>query len=191
MNDSATPSPQEREAVLFALAIEKPVAERAAFLEAVCGKDLDLRQRLVALLAAHDEPGGWDKDTADESAVKATVKSEAVASGFHLWSETYDRNLTNIFAIQDDIARTVVAKLKLALAEPTGLPTVQRHTANVEAYELYLKGNGEKLTEPELRQAITHLQEALTRQPDYALAYTGLAGAYGTSPAPAPTIPSG
>ena len=114
--------------------------------------------------------------------LRITAQLINVADGFHLWSETYDRNLTNIFAIQDDIARTIVAKLKLALAGPAVLPSVQRHTANVEAYELFLKGkfHTEKLTEPEVRQAITHFREALTRQPDYALAYAGLAGAYGT-----------
>src|SRR2546427_2729696 len=57
MNDSAMPSPQEREAALFALALEKPVAERAAFLQAVCGSDGVLRQRVESLLAAHDQPG--------------------------------------------------------------------------------------------------------------------------------------
>jgi hypothetical protein len=50
------PSAQERESALFALALEKPVAERAAFLQAVCGGDNALRQRLEALLAAHDQP---------------------------------------------------------------------------------------------------------------------------------------
>ena len=49
MNKSSMPSPQEREAALFALAVEKPVAERAAFLQAVCGNDSALRQRLDAL----------------------------------------------------------------------------------------------------------------------------------------------
>ena len=50
------PSPQERESALFALAVEKPLAERSAFLQAVCGTDSALRQRLEALLAAHDQP---------------------------------------------------------------------------------------------------------------------------------------
>jgi len=56
MNNSAMPSPQERESALFALALEKPVAERAAFLQAVCGADGALRQRLETLLAAHEQP---------------------------------------------------------------------------------------------------------------------------------------
>src|SRR5258705_13709063 len=56
MNNSAMPSPQERESALFALALEKPVAERGAFLQAVCGGDGALRQRLETLLAAHEQP---------------------------------------------------------------------------------------------------------------------------------------
>ncbi|HEY2951082.1 MAG TPA: serine/threonine-protein kinase [Verrucomicrobiae bacterium] len=76
MNPSSLPSPQEREAALFALALEKPVAERAAFLQPVCGADGALRQRLETLLAAHDQPdqalaGGAGKPTA-----KATMKIE-------------------------------------------------------------------------------------------------------------------
>src|SRR6266487_4942882 len=89
--------------------------------------------------------------------------------------------MTNIFAIQDDIARSIVTKLKLTLAGLAGLSSAKHHTGNVEAYELYLKGkfHADKLTETEVTQAITHFQEALTRQPNYALAYTGLAYAYG------------
>src|SRR6185503_687705 len=76
MNNSAMPSPQEREAALFALALEKPVAERAAFLQAVCGADGALRQRLETLLAAHDQPDELLGDAASKPTVKATMKIE-------------------------------------------------------------------------------------------------------------------
>ena len=66
------PSPQEREAALFALAAEKPLAERSAFLQAVCGTDSALRQRLEALLAAHEQPE--DALATATRAVKATIK---------------------------------------------------------------------------------------------------------------------
>ena len=75
MNDSVTASLPEREAALFALAIEKPPAERATFLQAVCGSDSALRARLEALLAAHDQPGGWMNEEADEPSLQATLKS--------------------------------------------------------------------------------------------------------------------
>src|SRR5690242_1415857 len=76
MNNSSMPSPQEREAALFALAIEKPVAERPAFLEAVCGADGALRQRLEALLSAHDRPDELLRDDASSTAVNATIKMD-------------------------------------------------------------------------------------------------------------------
>ena len=79
MTDSAKPSPQAREDVLFALAIEKPSAERSAFLQAVCGSDQALRRRLEALLAGHDRTGGWLEDTGDEAEVKATLKIGTMA----------------------------------------------------------------------------------------------------------------
>src|SRR5258706_11676370 len=78
MNKSSLPSPQEREAALFALAVEKPVAERAAFLQAVCGNDSALRQRLDALLAAHDQPEELLGGHAAQATVKATMKIDLV-----------------------------------------------------------------------------------------------------------------
>ncbi|MBI4663720.1 MAG: protein kinase [Verrucomicrobia bacterium] len=114
--------------------------------------------------------------------VRITAQLINAADGFHLWSETYERDMTNIFAIQDDIARAIVARLKVTLAGPAGVSSPKRHRADVEAYELYLKGRFhiEELTEPEVNLAITHFQQALARQPDYALAYVGLATAYTT-----------
>ena len=70
------PSGQEREAALFALAIEKPVTERAAFLQAVCGADSALRRRLDALLAAHDQPDKLLGDDGDKPTAQATMKIE-------------------------------------------------------------------------------------------------------------------
>ncbi len=72
MNPSAMPSPQEREAALFALALEKPASERPAFLQAVCEKDGVLRQRLESLLATHDPPD--DRAPPQAKAVRPTIK---------------------------------------------------------------------------------------------------------------------
>src|SRR5688572_13284653 len=74
MNNSSMSSPQEREVALFALAIEKPVAERAAFLQIVCGNDNALRRRLQELIAAHDQPGKLLEGAAGQPIVKATMK---------------------------------------------------------------------------------------------------------------------
>ena len=74
MNPSSMPSPEEREAALFALALEKPLTERPVFLQAVCGKDNVLRQRLEALLAAHDQPDELLGDAVATAKVKTTLK---------------------------------------------------------------------------------------------------------------------
>jgi TolB-like protein len=113
--------------------------------------------------------------------LRITAQLINVADGFHLWSETYDRDMTNIFAIQDDIARNIVSKLKGTLLDAAELPGRKHYTSNVQAYESYLKGmvHAEKYTEADLKQAVAYLQQALAAQPDYALAYAGLARAYG------------
>src|SRR6185503_12830287 len=74
MSNSGTPSPEKREAALFALAVEKPVAERPAFLQAVCGADGALLRRLEVLLSAHDRPDELLRDDASNPTVKATMK---------------------------------------------------------------------------------------------------------------------
>ena len=113
--------------------------------------------------------------------LRVTAQLINVADGFQVWSEKYNREMTNIFEIQEDIARNIVTKLELTMAGSTVLPDLKRPTENVEAYALYLKGNfhADKFTELDLRRAIAYFEEALKRQPDYALAYTGLAVAYG------------
>ena len=112
--------------------------------------------------------------------LRVTAQLINVADGYHLWSERYDREMTNIFAIQDDIARTIVAKLKVTLAGLAGLPVAKRGTENVEAYELVLKGKfyAENFTEFGYNQAIDCFTRAVALQPDYALAYAKLARTY-------------
>ena len=75
--NTPTQSTQDREAALFAMAIEVPLGDRPAFLEVVCGKDGALRERLEALLAANDEPDPLLSDAARKPTVKATSDSTA------------------------------------------------------------------------------------------------------------------
>lgn len=111
--------------------------------------------------------------------LRITAQLINVADGYHLWSETYDRDMTNIFAIQDDIARAIVGKLRVTLDPHTS--SLPHRTDDIGAYELVLKGRFymEKLTEPDLRTAITHFESSLVRQPNYARAYAALALTYG------------
>jgi tetratricopeptide (TPR) repeat protein len=103
-----------------------------------------------------------------------------VADGYHLWSERYDRELQDIFEVQDEIARTIADRLKVTLGAERQKPLVRAGTKNLEAYQLYLKGrfHWNKRTADGLRKAIEYFQEAIAKDPAYALAYAGLADTY-------------
>jgi serine/threonine protein kinase/Tfp pilus assembly protein PilF len=108
--------------------------------------------------------------------VRVTVQLVNTADGFQLWSERYDREMKDIFDVQDEIARAVTERFKLSLTEQ-----VQRSTRNLEAYELYLKGrhHWHQRSPTTLPKAIQCFQQAIAVDPDYALAYAGLADCYG------------
>ncbi len=103
-----------------------------------------------------------------------------VADGCHLWSERYDRELQDIFEVQDEIARTIANRLKVTLRAERQKPLVRVGTKNLEAYQLYLKGrfHWNKRTPDGMQKAIEYFQEAIEEEPTYALAYTGLADTY-------------
>jgi serine/threonine-protein kinase len=112
--------------------------------------------------------------------VRVTSQLIGALDGYHLWSETYDRKLEDIFAIQDDIAHSIVTALKATLAVDEGEKLVTATTDNVEAYTLYLKGRFEfnKFTEAGLRRSLELYEEALEKGPDYAKAYAGIADSW-------------
>src|SRR5438067_8868581 len=94
-------------------------------------------------------------------------------NGFHLWSETYERDLKGVFALQDEITRAIVDALKIKLA--VSLPTHEQR--NTEAYDLYLQGLylSNKGSEKELREALTFFQRPLEKDPKLSRAWTGIA----------------
>ncbi len=103
------------------------------------------------------------------------------ADGYHIWSERYDRELKDVFEIQDEIARNIVERLKVKLTAAQNEALAMRHTENVEAYEFYLRGrhcwyrwNIPGMT----KKAMLYFEQALARDPEYALAYHGLADGY-------------
>jgi eukaryotic-like serine/threonine-protein kinase len=101
--------------------------------------------------------------------------------GYHIWSERYDREIEDVFEIQDEIARTIVNRLKVKLTAAQDQALGTRHTENVEAYELYLRGRHcwyRWNMRGMLEKAIRHYEHALAKDPDYALAYHGLADVY-------------
>jgi len=115
----------------------------------------------------------------DGQRVRVTAQLIDTQSGYHLWSETYDRRLEDIFLMQDEISRTIVGKLKLQLdQQPDALPVPP--TRDIEAYQLYLKGRSlwEQGSLQTLEQSIGYFQKAISRDPGFARAYANLAAAY-------------
>jgi serine/threonine-protein kinase len=100
------------------------------------------------------------------------------ANGYQLWSEAYDRQLEDVFAIQDEISRAIVAALKIQLMGGAhAQPLVQPTTENLEAYTRYLKGRFfvNRLAEHDLHKAQSLFEQALDADPGYARAYSGIA----------------
>jgi serine/threonine-protein kinase len=113
--------------------------------------------------------------------VRVTVQLMHAHEGTQLWSERYDRELDDIFAIQDDIARGIVEQLRVRLGiEQAAAPLAARPTDDLEAYQLYLRGREAAYVRSpaSLRRAIDYFRQALARDPDVARAHLGLAEAY-------------
>ena len=103
-----------------------------------------------------------------------------VATGSQLWGAHYDRKLGDIFAVQDEISTEISDKLRIRLTRAEKKQLTKRHTENVEAYRLYLKGRHywNRWTEEGFYKAIEQFQRAVDNDPGYALAYAGLADCY-------------
>ena len=114
--------------------------------------------------------------------LRVTAQLVNIADGFHLWSETYDRELMDVFDTWDEIALTIADKLKFTLLAKEKAKVTKRYTENIEPYNLYLKGRWywNKWTEADIRKAMDCFQAAIDIDPNYALAYAGLAEAYNT-----------
>jgi serine/threonine protein kinase/tetratricopeptide (TPR) repeat protein len=111
--------------------------------------------------------------------VRITAQLVEASSGYQLWYERYDRQIEDIFEVQDEIARTIVAHLKIALAPAPARRLVKAATANMQAYELYLKGRAMLYKRGKwIAQALDAFKEAVTLDPDFAPAWAGLADAY-------------
>lgn len=150
------------------------VARTSAF--AFKGKNLDIRHIGRQLNVANVLEGSVRK-AGDR--VRVTAQLVTVKDGYHLWSERYDRKLDDIFAIQDDISRTIVETLKLKLG---GEASGARGGGDVpiEAYDLYSKGRYQLnlRTAEGFRQALRSFEQAIEISRDYGLAFAGLADTY-------------
>jgi TolB-like protein/Flp pilus assembly protein TadD len=115
-----------------------------------------------------------------DNKVRISAQLIDVASQGHLWSQEYDRELTGVFDIQRDIATRVAQRLKVQLSAGEKRRIEEQGTGNLAAYTLYLQGRyfRNQWTEEGLRQAIASFEQAIDRDPNYALAYAGIADAY-------------
>jgi TolB-like protein/tetratricopeptide (TPR) repeat protein len=112
--------------------------------------------------------------------VRITAQLIDARTDVHLWSETYDRNISDIFSIQSEVAQTVAKKLKATLTSKEKGQIEKNQTNNVEAYNLYLQGRffWNMRTEEGVKKSIDYFEKAIAIDPDYTLAYTGLADTY-------------
>ena len=111
--------------------------------------------------------------------IRVTVQLVNIQDGYQLWSERYDRNMDDIFAVQDEIALSVTENLKLRLLENEKKKIRKPATQNTEAYELYLKGRFYlNRRGGSIMKGIKYFQLAVDLDPDYALSHTGLADAH-------------
>ncbi len=113
--------------------------------------------------------------------LRITAQLVDVADGSHLWSDRFDREMEDVFMIQDEISLAIVDKLKVKLLGEEKAGLVKRFTENLEAYNFYLKGRyfcRNKRTQKGLNKSLEYYQKAIEKDPEFALAYAGSANTY-------------
>ena len=115
-----------------------------------------------------------------EDKLRITAQLINVMDGYHLWSERYDRELKDVFDLQEEISLKIVDVLKIKLLENEKEKLIKRYTDNIEAYNLYLQGAAffNNLNLKIVNNSIGYFNKALEKDPNYALAYFGLGAAY-------------
>jgi adenylate cyclase len=141
------------------------------------GKNQDLRFIGEQLNVNHILEGSVRKSG---NKIRITAQLIKVADGYHLWSEKYDRELEDIFDIQDEISLAILNAIKIKLFGAAKEAVLKKYTDNTEAYQLYLQGRFylNKWTVDSLNKAIDYYKAATKLEPDYALAYAGIAYGY-------------
>jgi TolB-like protein/Flp pilus assembly protein TadD len=137
----------------------------------------DLREIAKQLGVAHILEGSVQK-ASDQ--VRVNVQLVNALTDAHLWAETYDRKLTDIFTVETEIAKAIADTLQARLSGSEQHAIAARPTENTEAHQLYLKGRffWNKRTGTDLRKSIEYFEQAIAKDPNYALAYAGVADGY-------------
>jgi serine/threonine-protein kinase len=135
------------------------------------GKDVEFEEIGQRLRVDHILEGSVRKSG---SRLRVTAQLIKVADGFHLWSERYDREMTDIFALQDEVTQAIAAALQVRLSPEAAVP--RRRTPDLRAYDAYLKALDQwsRPTPESLLRAKEHLDRAIALDPDFAPAYTAL-----------------
>ena len=144
---------------------------------ALKGKSLDVRA-VGALLGASVVLEGTVRKAGDR--LRITAQLTSTDDGRLLWSQRYDRQLVDVFTIQDEIAGTIVSTLRATMFTDLSEHVPRRYTENIQAYGLYLKGRYAwgKRTKEGVDEAVGFFEQAITADPNYAPAYAGLADSY-------------
>ncbi len=112
--------------------------------------------------------------------LRITAQLINVLSGYHLWSQQFDRELRDVFAIQEEIAQAIVKALRIRLVGQLNPSLVNKYTDNLEAYDLYFKGlhRWHKQTKEEMKRACRYFEQAVQADPNYVPACVGLSDCY-------------
>jgi serine/threonine protein kinase/Flp pilus assembly protein TadD len=139
------------------------------------GKDIDVREIGQKLNVASVLEGSVRRAG---NRLRITAQLVNAADGYYVWSETYDRGIADVFAVQDELSRAITASLKVRLTEAN--VQLKPPTENLDAYTLYLKGLYalNRRTVEGWREAIERFKAALLKDPDYALPQAGIGHAY-------------
>jgi len=150
----------------------KVVARTSAF--AFKGKTIDVRE-IGRMLNVEKVLEGSVRKSGNK--LRITAQLVNVTDGYHLWSEKFDRDMEDIFTIQDEISLAIVDNLKITLLKKEEEALLKRYTEDLEAYNLYLKGIYflRMYTAQGFQEAIKYFEQTLQKDPNYALAYYGLA----------------
>jgi serine/threonine-protein kinase len=149
------------------------MARTSAF--AFRGKEQDVREIGARLNVEHILEGSVRRAG---SRIRVTAQLVNASDGYHLWSQRFDREMTDVFAIQDEISQAIVEKLRVRLTGDR--PLIKRYTENLAAYDLCLKARYHlfKLTQEGREAGRKYCEQAIALDPNYALAYVVLSEAY-------------
>jgi TolB-like protein/tRNA A-37 threonylcarbamoyl transferase component Bud32 len=141
------------------------------------GKEADVREigrqlNVGAILEGSVQKSG--------NRLRVTTQLIGIADGYHLWSDRFDRNIKDVFSVQDEISMAVVEKLKVELLEGEKERVTKRHTRDEKAYELYLKGryHWNRRSPKDMVMAVDYFQRSIDRDSHYAPPYVGIADVF-------------